>query len=274
MNPFKWLQKRRHESKAGVSVPGGWPETKEYLARILALNEPQESYYGRKALSFFLERGFASGSPGRLTEAERSAFATAIASTEAGGSVGGSSLPDVSDPVAQERFRNWVFNIVRMDCPGPPTTARDLLLTSAAYSSDRVFQDLTAIYEYYQSQDGASKLHDLTEIGRKTGRRLGELAPFIPSVAAVVTSGPVTFEDLLLVPCLMQEFMYSPDLYLLIIESRSIALLSKSWWDSGAPGALSYTSLGEPIADFADSIAEVAALAKEQGRKVESLYQP
>ena len=274
MNPFKWLQKRRDESKAGVSVPGGWLETKEYLVRILGISEPKKSYYGRRSLAFFIERGFASGSGGCLTEAERSAFTTAIASAEAGESVGVSSLPDVTDPTARERFRNWVFNIMRMDCPGPPTTARDLLLTSVAYSSDGVFQDLKAIYEYYQPQDGASKLHDLTEIGRATGRRLGELGPFIPSLATVVTSGPVTFEDLLLVPRLMQEFMYSRDLYLLIIENRPIALLSKSWWNSGVPSALSYTRLGEPIADFAASIAEVAGLAKAQGRRVETLYQP
>jgi hypothetical protein len=274
MNPFKWLQRRKQESKSGVSVPNGWEETKEYLARIVGLNEPQETYYGRKSLTLFIERGFASDSPGRLAEGERRSFFKAIESSEAGESISVSSLPDVKDAVAQERFRNWVFNVIRKDKPSPPSTPRDLLLTSVVYSSDRVLQDLTKIYEYYSPQDGASKLHDLTEIGQNTHRRLGELGPFIPSLATVVTDGPVTFEDLLLVPCLMQEFLYTRDLYILEMENRSIVLLSKLWWKSGVPSSLSYVNLGEPISNFSNSIADAVGLAKAQDRRVESFYQP
>jgi len=176
--------------------------------------------------------------------------------------------------MAQESFRNWVFNIVRKDIPMPPQKDRDLHLISIAYSSINVLYDLKTIYNYYSPQSGVSKLHDLTEISQGTGRCLGELTPFIPSVATLITNGPVAFHDLLLTPCIMQDFAFNPDLYAVIISNRPMVFLSKKWWHFSTPSSSSFMDVGKTMPDFSEKATEIIAVARQQGGRVKSLYQP
>lgn len=274
MKLLNWGKERKQRSQAGISVPADWRETKEYLARIVSREDGHDSYFGRRSFQLFLEHAFLPSSLGHLTDAERKAFMTAITSSEGGATLNPASFPDIENSVARERFRNWVFNVVRTDKPPPPESDQDLLLTAVAYTHITVFNDLRTIFRHYSPQNGGDKLHNLTDIARHTSLRLGELGRFIPSIATLVANDAVAFEDLMLIPCLMQKFLYTPNLFVLDIQNRPMVLLSKQWWKWGIVSSLSFLEPGVSLRGFADAVEEVKTLASRQGYAVETFFQP